>query len=213
MKKNYGFLICVLLLLTSCNIVIKEAGNWIEKSNSNSPEDITGNYFALENGLVKTYLPHGFKQCTIEQYESILDSSLTKNQIKAEISRLEGMRNLKGSFYLFFDSYTRSTYTINNMPYLSFNKNDAKMLLSIIKQNNDRVSLSTDLNFKKLTASYAKTKEFTMFRSIFQINNFKTEMKAFNTSYILSANKKTFMINLTTPFKTNFDGYIEKMKF
>ncbi len=52
-----------------------------------------------------------------------------------------------------------------------------------------------------------------MFRSIFQIDNFEKDIKIYSNFYIISANRQTFMINLTTPFEVNFDRYIEKMKF
>ena len=213
MKINYGFLFGITLFLISCSTVIKEANNWIEKSSSNTSGYITGKYFLLENESAKVFLPEGFQQYTIEKYRTILDSLVTKNNIQNEIRRLENMRDMDGSFYLFFDPDSGSTYTINTLPYINFNRNDAKSLLSIIKQNNDKLSLVTDLNFKKLTATYSKNKNFTMFRSIFQIDNFKTDLRGFNTSYIISANKQTFMINLTTPIQVNFDPYIEKMKF
>lgn len=213
MKINYGFLFGITLFLISCSTVIKEAGNWIEKSNSSTSNYLTGNYFSLEKNTVKTFLPEGFKRYTIEQYRVALDSSIAKNSISNEIRRLENMRDIKGSFGLFFDPDSGSTYTINTLPYINFNRNDAKSLLSIIKQNNDKLSLMTDLNFKKLTATYSKNKNFTMFRSIFQIDNFKTDMRGFGTFYIVSANKQTFLINLTTPVQVNFDRYLEKMKF
>ncbi len=213
MKISHGFIISTLLLLISCNTVIKEAHNWIEKSSTNSSDNLIGDYFPLENGLVKTYLPEGFEPYTITQYRSILDSSLTKKQVSNEMKRLEGMRDIQGSFYLFFDPYTRSTYTINTLSYMNFSKNDAKTLLSMIKQKNNQISFSTNLNFKKLTATYTKNKDFTMFRSIFEVDHLASKIKTFSTFYIISANKQTFMINLITPFEVNFDGYIGKMKF
>ncbi|WP_299214568.1 hypothetical protein [uncultured Aquimarina sp.] len=213
MRIRLYLLIGSLLILISCNTVLQETQNWIEKSNNDTTQILEGNYFHLENGLVKTFLPKGFKQLSLENYRSILDSSLTKTQLSNEMRRLESMRDMQGSFHLFFDSYTRSTYTINTLPYMNFSKRDAAMLLSIIKQKNNQVSLVTDLNFKKLTAAYAKNKNFTMFRSIFQVDNFEEDIRIFSNFYIITADKQTFMINLTTPFEVNFDGYIEKMKF
>ncbi len=211
MKIGYGFTISILLTFISCNTVIKEAQNWMDQANSSA--EVIGTYFPIEHGLVKAFLPTDFKQYTISEYKTVLDSSLTKKQVRNEMKRLESMRDLKGSFNLFFDSYSGSTYIINTLPYLNFSRNDAKMLLSMIKQRNNRISLSNNLNFKKLTATYTKNKEFTMFRSIFQIDNVETGIRTFSNSYIISANERTFMINLTTPYKVNFDGYIEKMKF
>ncbi|AXT53508.1 hypothetical protein D1818_22760 [Aquimarina sp. BL5] len=213
MRIRLYLLIGSLLILISCNTVLQETQNWIEKSNDNTIQILEGNYFHLENGLIKTFLPKGFKQLTLETYRSILDSSLTRSQLTNEMRRLESMRDMEGDFYLFFDSYTRSTYTLNTLPYMNFSKQDAAMLLSIIKQKNNQVSLVTDLNFKKLTAAYAKNKDFTMFRSIFQVDNVEEDIRIFSNFYIITADKQTFMINLTTPFEVNFDGYIEKMKF
>ncbi|MCK8522812.1 hypothetical protein M0D21_14620 [Aquimarina sp. D1M17] len=213
MKIICGFLISLSFLLTSCNTFITETQNWIENSNIKSSEKLQGHYFPVENGAVKTFLPVGFELYSIEKYRVTLDSIMTKNEVRNEIKRLENMRDMKGSFNLFFDPYTGSTYTINTLPYMNFNRNDAKMLLSIIKHNNNKTSLTANFNFKKITAAFAKNKDFTMFKSIFQIDNLKKDTKAFSSSYIISANKRTFMINLTTPIQVNFDGFIEKMKF
>ncbi|MFD2565566.1 hypothetical protein [Aquimarina rubra] len=213
MRIRLYLLIGSILILISCNTVIQETQNWIEKSNSNNTKILEGNYFHLENELIKTFLPEGFKRLSLETYKTILDSSLTKTQLDNEMKRLETMRAMQGSFYLFFDPYTRSTYTLNTMPYINFSKQDATMLLSMVKQRNNQVSLNTGLDFKKLTAAYAKNKDFTMFRSIFQVDNPKENIRIFSNFYIITADKKTFMINLTTPFEVNFDRYIEKMKF
>ncbi|WP_299314851.1 hypothetical protein [uncultured Aquimarina sp.] len=213
MRIKLYLLIGSLLILISCNTVLQETQSWIEKSNNNTNQILEGNYFHLENGLIKTFLPKGFKQLSLENYKSILDSSLTKTQLSNEMRRLESMRDMEGDFYLFFDSYARSTYTLNTLPYMNFSKQNAALLLSIIKQKNNQVSLVTDLNFKKLTAAYAKNKGFTMFRSIFQVDNFVENIRMFSNFYIITADKQTFMINLTTPFEVNFDGYIEQMKF
>ncbi|WP_298547591.1 hypothetical protein [uncultured Aquimarina sp.] len=213
MRIRLHLLIGSLLILISCNTVLQETHSWIEKSNNNTTQILEGNYFYLKDGLIKTFLPQGFKQLSIANYRSVLDSSLTKIQLSNEIKRLESMRDMEGDFYLFFDSYTRSTYTLNTLPYMNFSKRDATMLLSYIKQKNNHVSRITNLNFKKLTAAYAKNKNFTMFRSIFQVDNFEENTRVFSNFYIVTADKQTFMINLTTPFEVNFDGYIEKMKF
>lgn len=213
MRIRHILLYCTLSIVVSCNTVLQEAQNWIEKSNTDSVEIPEGTYFNVENGSVKTYLPKGFKELSLEPYKVILDSSLTAALVTNEITRLESMRAIKGSFHLFFDLITRAPYTINTVPYFNFSKKDATMLLSIIKKNNDQVSRSIALNLKKITAAYSKNKNFTRFRSIFQIDDFKEDIQIFSTFYSSTADKKTRMINLTTRFEVNFDGYIEKMKF
>ncbi|MBQ4822705.1 hypothetical protein [Aquimarina sp. MMG016] len=210
---KYLFLILLSFLLFSCNTAIHKAQNWLEKANNATPEKLEGNYFQIENTRVKTFLPPEFKQYTTEQYRKTLDSVFPKNQVKAEMRRLETMRDVKGSFSLFFDNITGSTYTINTFPFTPFNRNDAKMLLAMMRKNNDKVSLTTDLNFKKITATFKKTDDFTMFRSIFQIDNIKNDHISYSSTYFITAKKQTFVINLTTPFQVNFDRYIEKMKF
>ncbi|WP_378176560.1 hypothetical protein [Aquimarina sp. SS2-1] len=213
MRTQLHLLIGSFFIFISCNTVLQETHNWIENSNTDTTEITEGNYFSLENGSIKTFLPEGFKQLSLENYKTILDSALSKTQLENEMKRLESLRDMQGSFHLFFDHNTRSTYTLNTLPYINFSKRDATMLLSIVKQKNDQVSLNTGLNFKKLTAAYAKNKDFTMFRSIFQVDNPKENIRIFSNFYIITADKKTFMINLTTPFEVNFDRYIEKMKF
>lgn len=194
-------------------MAIQEAQNWIEKANRANSPTVKGNYFQLENGLIKTFLPTGFKRYTLDQYKIKLDSVVSKNEAKNEMRRFEAMRSLQGSLYLFFDQVTGSTYTLNTLPFTPFHRNDAKMILAIINERHEKTSQKTNLTFKKLTAAYKKTKEFTMFRSIYQIDNLKHENSIYCSSYFITAKGQTFMINLTTPFQVNFDSYIEKMKF
>lgn len=215
MKISFSIAAIALILFFSCTTVVKEAQNWIEQSNASAKVEPQGGHYYLKNGTsrIKPFLPSSFQEKTLSEYKIILDTLLTKQQLRNEMRRLEEMRDIKGDFYLFFDLTTMSTYTLNTMPYLNFNRKDAKMLLSIIKQNNNKVSLTTDLNFKKLTASFSKTADFTLFKSIYRVDNFKEDFKFFSTFYIISVKQQTFMINLTTPFEVDFDPYIEKMKF
>ncbi|MHA7057994.1 hypothetical protein ACWGOQ_0012290 [Aquimarina sp. M1] len=213
MRIRQHLLIGSLLILISCNTVIQETQNWIEKSKTNTTEIVEGSFFNLQNETVKTFLPEGFKQFSLEKYRKILDSCLTTVQVKNEILRLKSLRDIEDSFYLFFSPSTKAIYTVNTLPFMNFSKRDAKMLLSFIKQKNNQVRLMTNLNFKKLKAAYIKNKDFTLFRSIFQVDNLKENIRVFSNFYIITADKQTFMINLTTPFEINFDRYIEKMKF
>lgn len=215
MRKFLPTVVFLLMILLSCNTVMKEASNWIEQSRSFEEYEPQGKLFYLKNGnsQVKPFLPYGFSEKTIMQYKSSLDTILSKRKLQAEMKRLEALRDLKGDFFLFLDSISKSTYTLNTLPYLKFDKKDARMLLSVINNNNDKTSLQTDLNFKKITASFAKNSEFTLFKSIYKVDNFKENYHFFSTFYIISVKQQTFMINLTTPFEVNFDPYIEKMKF
>ncbi|MFI1772481.1 hypothetical protein [Thalassobellus citreus] len=182
--------------------------NWIEIDNI---EDVSGKYHFLSSDGIKIYLPDSFKKYSTAEYQYLLDSLTTKEDYQLEIKRLQYLKQMKGNFYIFFDEDTRSTYTINTMPYMPFNKQDAKYLSGLISMNNEKVSNKTDLDFTKITAKYSGNSKTQIFKTIYKVDNTKKELTSFNSSYIVSSNKKTVYIQLLTGFEANFDLFLQKM--
>ncbi|WP_308990466.1 hypothetical protein QLS71_003160 [Mariniflexile litorale] len=203
------FLFSFLILSnTSCLSIAKDVESWIEVSNI---EDVQGKYHFLTEDQIKIYLPDTFKKYSRVGYEKLLDSLASKKDYELEIKRLEFLREMEGNFYLFFDEETRSTYTINTMPYMPIHKSDAQYILSMISMNNEKISKKTDLEFTKITAKYNANNSTQLFKAIHKIENIKKQHTSFNSSYIVSANKKTIYIQLLTGFDVNFDPFLQKM--
>lgn len=182
--------------------------SWIESDNIN---EVEGSYHFLENDGIKIYLPSVFKKYSTVDYQKLLDSIVSEDVYKFETARLNNMRNMEGNLYLFYDELSRSTYTINSMKYMPFQKRDAQFLLGMIRQNHENTSHLTNLNFNKITAKYNSNKGTQIFKAIFRIDNPKTKTSVFSNSYIISSNQKTVLINLSTPYDFNFDKYLQKM--
>ncbi|AXP81437.1 hypothetical protein CJ739_2363 [Mariniflexile rhizosphaerae] len=212
MNRNSFILFLVFSFLSLCNTsclsIAKDVKSWIEVSDI---EDVRGKYHFLTEDQIKIYLPDTFKKYSRAGYEKLLDSLASKKNYELEIKRLEFLRNMEGNFHIFFDEETRSTYTINTMPYMPMHKGDAQYILGMISMNNDKISRTTDLEFTKITAKYSANACTQIFKAIHKIENKKKQLTSFNSSYIVSANSKTIYIQLLTGFDVNFDPFLQKM--
>ncbi len=196
------------LLLVSCLNVATEIKNWIEIGNI---EEVNGTYHFLSEDGIKIYLPDTFKKYSTVEYQKLLDSLATKENYQIEIKRLQHLREMNGNFYIFFDEETRSTYTVNTMPYMPLYKRDAQYMLGLFSMNNRKMSNKTDLEFTKVTAKYNSSSGSQIFKAIYRINDPKNQLTSFNSSYIISSNNKTLYIQLFTGFDVNFDPFLQKM--
>ncbi|MDO7171767.1 hypothetical protein Q5N74_06170 [Mariniflexile sp. AS56] len=192
---------------TSCLSIAKDVKSWIEVSDM---EDVQGKYHFLTEDQIKIYLPLSFKKYSRAGYEKLLDSLASKKDYKLELQRLELLRAMEGNFHIFFDEGTRSTYTINTIPFMPMQKGDAQYLLGVISMNNEKTSRTTDLNFTKITAKFNSNSTTQVFKAIHKIENTKKQSTSFNSSYIVSANNKTIYIQLLTGFDVNFDPFLQK---
>ncbi|MFI1745600.1 hypothetical protein [Thalassobellus sediminis] len=202
------FLIVIPLFMVSCLRMPSDINNWI---NIDNIKDIKGTYHFLSDDGIKIYLPESFKKYSIAEYQHLLDSLTTKEDYQLEIKRLQHLKQMKGNFYIFFEEDTRSTYTINTMPYMPLNKQDAQYILGLISMNNKKVSKKTDLEFTKITAKYNSNSNVQIFKAIHRIDNYKKKSTSFNSSYVVSSNKKTIYVQLLTGFEANFDLFLQKM--
>ncbi|MCK7591793.1 hypothetical protein M0G43_14480 [Subsaxibacter sp. CAU 1640] len=203
-----SFILFACFFTVSCLNTIVEVKNWMEAT---SVEEIEGNYHYLENDGIKIYLPEVFERYSSVGYQQLLDSFGTKKEVEFEKKRLKALRDIEGSFYIYFDKETGATYTINTLPYTPLRREDAQYLLSMINASYKRSSHDSDLSYTKLTAKYNDSGSQNIFRSIYRIDNQKTNIQVFNSSYIISSKSKTVWIQITTPFEVDFDMFIQKM--
>lgn len=207
--KQYYILI-VFVSLYSCMDVAKEVSNWMDV---NPTEEVIGKFHYLENDGIKIFLPETFERYSSVKYQNLLDSLITKDNFDFEIKRLKSLREMEGEFYIYFDTESHSTYTINTMPYMPLYKNDAQLILGMISQNNNNITQNSDLEINKISAKYNDTNGTQIFKAIHQVSKKSKLEMAVNTSYIISSLHKTVYINLTTPYLVNFDMYLQKMTF
>lgn len=198
----------MLTINTSCLTIAKDVKSWIEVSNI---EEVKGKYHFLSDDGIKIYLPEAFKKYSRVGYEKLLDSLASKKDYELELKRLEYLREMEGNFYIFFDEETRSTYTINTMPYMPIHKGDAQYILGMISMNNKKTAKESDLEITKITAKYSANNGVQIFKAIHKIEHIKKQHTSYNSSYIVSANNKTIYIQLLSGFDVNFDPFLQKI--
>ncbi len=215
MKNNYPILLLIIGVITlstftGCQELVRQIPNWPVAENI---EEIPGTYFDLEDDGIRTYLPQSFKRYNIEQYREVVQSSADSVLLAREIKLLENMRDDRSSnFYLFFDKKNSSSYILNTFPYSDFSRQDAQLLLGLIRKRRE-VQKNSRLKYEKRAAYYKETADVKYFKAVYKISNTKNNGDAFQQIYRMStAARKTFQIILTTPFEVNFDPFVRKMK-
>ena len=200
------FLICIFF---SCSQLEKETQSWFANENMTS---ISGNHHFLSDKGIKVFLPEDFKKYSLVEYQNLLKKSTKKKTYEYEIERLTMLRKMEGSFYIFFDEHSGSTFTVNTVEHFKFSRDDASQLLGYIKLTNEQEEHKKHLNFKKLTAKYTGNTRQQIFKSIHKIEDLKSKTEGYNTAYIISSNDKTVIMQLLTPTQVDFDAYIQKLK-
>ena len=187
----------------------KEVKNWID-AYSNTGEVSGKHHFLPEDGI-KVYLPKVFKKYPLLEYQKELKTLVSEEEYKEENKRLQFLRKMEGNFHVFYDSISRSTYTMNTMPYQPITKRDAQYLLGMIRMNNEAYAENSDIEFTKITARYHNKYGPQIFKVVHRIDYTKTNLTTYNSTYIVSYNKKTVYIQLATAYEVNFDPYLNKM--
>lgn len=210
MIKRVGYLIgCIAILnLYACLEVATQVKNWIEAKNI---DQVIGKYHYLEDDGIKIYLPEVFKRYSSVEYQKIIDSLVSDKNLEYEHQRLKFMREMEGNLYIFFDEVTRSSYTINTVPYTPLYKQDAQFLLRQFRLSQERITKNTDLSITKLTAKYSARTGPQIFKAVYRIDHTQKKVSVYCTNYIISSSNKTVVINLTTPIAVNFDPFLQKM--
>lgn len=181
-----------------------------KKSTENT---LTGTKHILNEDGIQILLPKKFERISITAYTSMLGEKENEKQFQIERLQLENSRGMDGQNYIFFSKEDNSSYFINSIPYSEVKKEDAQKLLSIIRQNQKKVSEVSDAEFEKITAKYKSVTGAQIFKAIFKANFKEQEKTMYQHSYYISSKDKSVLLNLITPKETNFDPYIEKITF
>lgn len=210
LRKSIVAILTVLVLsTTACVEVAKEMANWTETEDL---ETVESTMHLLEKDNVKIFLPKTFKKYSSVEYLNLLDSLITENKdLEIERARFRTIRNMEGNHYLYFDNSINATYSVNAIPYTPISRQDAKLILGMIRQNQEALSKEIDVDYHKITAKHNDNGKTQIFKAIFKIENKKKKQQAYQHVYFISSNQKTLMINLMAPFEVNFDPFLEKM--
>ena len=208
-KSIVSFLCITGLILTSCYEVAKEIKDWTQFEGE---ETIEGKTHYLGDDGIKLFLPMTFKKYSSIEYLDLIDSLVVDNKnLEIERTRFKNIREMVGNHYIFFDNSINATYTINSIPYTPISRQDAKYISGIVRQSQENISNTTDLNYTKIMAKHNNNGNTQIFKAIFKVENEKLQQQAFQNAYFISSNKKTVRINLMTPYEVNFDSFLEKM--
>jgi len=201
-----------LILLTfcfqSCIEGVKEMKSWIDAS---SIDVVQGQYHNLSDDGIKVFLPSVFNKYSTEEYKAIVKNILPITEYKAETKRLEILRKLEGSFTIFYDEVTRSTSTLNTLPYQPIFKRDAQYLLGMIRMNYEKNNDDSDIVYTKVTAKYNADSGPQIFKAVFKIESIANKTAIYNFTYIISVNEKTVWIQLQSPYENGVDDYLNKL--
>lgn len=208
-KSMVIFSLVLSLAFTACIQLAKEISDWTKVDDI---EAVEGQQFLLSDDGIKIYLPTSFEEYSAVKYLTLLDTLVTDNKaLEMERSRLRHLRNMEGNYYIYFDNSVNATYTIKTMEYLPISRQDARFILGIMRQEQDKYAQENGLTYEKITAKHNDNGRAQVFKAIFRVDNKKLEHKIFQHIYAVSSNKKTVLISLTAPFEIYFDPFLEKM--
>ena len=193
------------LSLGSCLGMDKEIKDWWERDEDGK---LYGTYHFLDDRGIKLYLPEEFKKTSIAEYQIVLDTLLDKKAYNIEIDRINGMQEMEGGFHLFFDKYSLSTCTVNSVDFMPMSKEEAQQFVGIIRASNERSFNNKEFTIEKLSAKYNGNTKEHVFKCVFMISNEKLNNEFYNTTYVVTSNDKTVLIQITSPYKGNFDPFI-----
>lgn len=197
----------IIITLISCAQLEKDTNNSFKTEDD---INISGKYHFLSDKGIKVFLPKTYDKLTLVEYQNLLKKDKKNSEFKIE--RLKTLKKMEGSFYIFFDTSSQSTFTVNTVPHFEFDKEDANQLLSYIKLTNESEADKKDRKLTKITAKYTGSTRQQIFKSIHKIENVKSKTESYNTAYIISSNDKTVIMQLLTPTQVEFDSYIQKLK-
>lgn len=209
-KSIVAFLVILSFALQSCDDKTKENNN---SAVSNSTIADSKDLHYLENDGIRIILPEHFERYSSARYESVLNSIASGKTFEVERDRLKHLRNVDGNNYIYFDTVSKSTITINTITHKPVLREDAKTLLADIIRDQSEISKKTDLEFTRITAKYNESVYFQVFKAVFKVSDKKKKTESFQHNYYISSKDKSLIISLSTPLDMDFDPYLEKMIF
>lgn len=200
--KNLSYIILALCLVSCQNKATK----------------LEGQYHSLEQDGINIFLPVGFKYKTLEQIKA------SHRQVQNEKERfyyektLEEYESGDGNFYTYFNAEALSEIFIKTIPYFTFSEVNAKQLMYILRKDQEAYREVSGIQHDRIGATYFGDKTFQVFKGKYILSRYNSyddkdeDFQMFKTIYLITSNKKTFMLHIVTPFETDYDPFIRKFK-
>lgn len=201
-------LIIVAFGFLSCKEVLKKSVNW-----TNATEyEAKGYYQFLSKDNTKLFLPEGFHEITLDDYKALLDTLKVDNKTKElDFKRIEYTKQLSKNFYIFRDSISGSMLIARSMDYMPFNKEGARVIANLVKQNMQKEEQLFGIKSERQEASYIPSGNANIFKSVYK-TTYPNKNEIFQNFYIISDKGKTFVFNFLVGFNANVDPYILRTK-
>ncbi|GAB5399760.1 MAG: hypothetical protein Aureis2KO_13450 [Aureisphaera sp.] len=198
----------LLLVSSSCQNIDKEIKDIWETDEKGS---VIGTYHYLDDRGIKLFLPDAFEKTSVSEYQKILDSLLDKESYRYETNRINKLQSMDGGFHLFFDQYSRSTCTVNSVNFMPMTKNEAQEFLGIMRRSIEQSFDHKNYTIEKVSAKYNGDSDEHVFKGVFMVSNEKLDSEYYSSTYIITSNEKTVIMQITSPFKGNFDPFVTKI--
>lgn len=200
-------IVLISLVFSSCAEIAREAKLWTEIGEN---EKIPGSYHFLEEDGTKIFLPKEFKRYNISDFQKVLAEEFQGKAYDFQVNRINKLKDAKGELYIYFDEYSGAVYTINTTEYLPISKDEAQILLGMIRSGLDYGALNLEVEVEKIDAKYSGVPKKYVFKAIYRVSDQKSDEYWYSSSYIITSNLKTVYIHLITSFDVEFDPYILK---
>jgi hypothetical protein len=207
MKPNEVVILCLLLLMTSCAELAKEATSWTDIEDEDA---VPGQYHFLESDGTKIFLPMQFERYSISAMQKVMDSLMDGDAYNYEVKRLNQLKDAKGELYVFYDKDSGSSCMISTIEYMPLSKDEAQQFLGFMRFNSDKKFGDSGIDFERLSAVYSGEPKKYIFKAVFRLAEVKNNTEWYHSSYIVTSNLKTIYVQLVTGFEVDFDPYITK---
>ena len=176
--------------------------------------EIVGKYHRLDKENIEIFLPEGFyllDDDDLNEIHSRIEDENIRNYYE-QAYEIESF--MKHKLYRFYSKDYGAEVVIKPIPYVSFNKSDARQLLYYLRKSFEGYQDKLGINHKKIKSTYFGNKSKQIFKAIYGLSRIKNidDDEIFKAVYIISANKKTFMLTILTPFEFDYDPLIKKIR-
>lgn len=205
------------LILLSCNKLMPKKG--FDEKKLVKPVDV-GEYHKLSDDNISIFLPQGFKILTdseIKEFHKQIEDEKERYYFEKSY---ETQRFIKGNFYDFYNDEYASEVTIHTLPYMPFNKSSAGQLLYYLRKSFEDYQGVTGIYHNKIKAIYSGDRSLQYFKAMYRLTRYNSydenseeeDYEMYKTVYVITSRRKTFVVNILTPFEVDFDPFIRKFK-
>jgi len=204
---TFILLICIGFTFTSCLEVATQISSWNDLQENDEPK---GRFEFLEDSGVKVYIPVEFERISIFEYQKIIKENLTEESQTLEINRMNKLKDFDGELYLFYDSITKASITVNTIPFMPLTREEARYLLGLMRQQINENTANLPLDIEKISSQYKGNKNDYIFKYIYKFTNTEEGFAVYNSAYFITKDFQTVFINLNAGFNAYYDPFAVK---